>query len=212
MRNARRRRAALERLPPPPGHHAGGPRQCREHRLPAAPLDLRPEGRAARRAALRRDSPASSCTRRRSRTGTACCSPGRATRARTLRASPPRADWDFSGYVLDSVRVDEYDINWKTFIETYLEVYHVDPSIPAWATSPIATTSRVDYGEDYSVQIVAAKSGPGAAGHAGLPASGTRPASSTSTAATPKHGALWATYYPGPDVRVVSERARSSRT
>src|SRR5919108_590420 len=34
-------------------------------------------------------------------------------------------DWDFSGYVLDSVRIDEYDINWKTFIETYLEVYHV---------------------------------------------------------------------------------------
>src|SRR5919201_1498348 len=32
------------------------------------------------------------------------------------------ADWDFSGYVLDSVRVDEYDINWKTFMETYLEV------------------------------------------------------------------------------------------
>src|SRR5438874_2033227 len=34
------------------------------------------------------------------------------------------ADWDFSGYVLDSVRIDEYDINWKTFVETYLEVYH----------------------------------------------------------------------------------------
>src|SRR5262245_40360248 len=32
------------------------------------------------------------------------------------------ADWDFSGYVFDSVRVDEYDINWKTFVETYLEV------------------------------------------------------------------------------------------
>src|SRR5688572_28666548 len=32
------------------------------------------------------------------------------------------ADWDFSGYVLDSVRVDEYDMNWKTFVETYLEV------------------------------------------------------------------------------------------
>src|SRR3954468_13323214 len=30
------------------------------------------------------------------------------------------ADWDFGGYVLDSVRVDEYHINWKTFIETYL--------------------------------------------------------------------------------------------
>src|SRR5438552_6030463 len=27
------------------------------------------------------------------------------------------ADWDFSGYVLDSARVDEYHINWKTFVE-----------------------------------------------------------------------------------------------
>src|SRR5207244_8666033 len=26
------------------------------------------------------------------------------------------ADWDFSGYVLDSVRVDDYDVNWKTFV------------------------------------------------------------------------------------------------
>ena len=45
---------------------------------------------------------------------------------RDLAKITTAADWDFSGYVLDSVRVDEYDINWKTFIETYLEVYHVD--------------------------------------------------------------------------------------
>jgi nitrite reductase/ring-hydroxylating ferredoxin subunit len=37
------------------------------------------------------------------------------------------SDWDFSGYVLDRVMVDEYEMNWKTFIEVYLEVYHVDP-------------------------------------------------------------------------------------
>src|SRR5262249_44341117 len=40
---------------------------------------------------------------------------------RDLAKVTTMADWDFSGYVLDSVRVDEYDINWKTFIETYLE-------------------------------------------------------------------------------------------
>ena len=55
VRNESRRRAAVERLPPPPVDHARGPRQHREHRLPAAPLDLRPERRAARRAALPRD-------------------------------------------------------------------------------------------------------------------------------------------------------------
>ncbi len=41
-----------------------------------------------------------------------------------------RSDWNFNGYVLDSVRIDDYPINWKTFIEVYLEVYHVDPFHP----------------------------------------------------------------------------------
>ena len=54
VRNARRRRAAVEHLPAPAGDHAEGPRQRAEHRLPDPPLDLRPQGRAARRAALRR--------------------------------------------------------------------------------------------------------------------------------------------------------------
>ena len=36
----RRRGTALQRLPPSPVHHAGRQRQHREHRLPAAPLDL----------------------------------------------------------------------------------------------------------------------------------------------------------------------------
>src|SRR5690349_23183014 len=67
------------------------------------------------------------------------------------------ADWDFSGYVLDSVRVDEYNINWKTFIETYLEVYHVDPFHPGLGNFTDCNNFTVDYGSDYSVQIVAAK-------------------------------------------------------
>src|SRR5438309_5007635 len=51
-----RHRAPVERLPPPPGYPARRPRQRPEHRLPAAPLDLRHEGRAARRAPLPRKS------------------------------------------------------------------------------------------------------------------------------------------------------------
>src|SRR5690606_38196611 len=45
---------ALQRVPPPPGDHAERQGPCRQHRLPAAPLDLQPEGRAAWRAPLRR--------------------------------------------------------------------------------------------------------------------------------------------------------------
>src|SRR5204862_495955 len=35
------------------------------------------------------------------------------------------ADWNFDGYVLDSVRVDEYDMNWKAYVETALEDYEI---------------------------------------------------------------------------------------
>src|SRR5919201_1308566 len=69
------------------------------------------------------------------------------------------ADWNFDGYVLDSVRVDEYNINWKTFIEVYLEVYHVDPFHPGLGNFTDCGNFTVDYGTDYSVQIVAAKAG-----------------------------------------------------
>jgi phenylpropionate dioxygenase-like ring-hydroxylating dioxygenase large terminal subunit len=119
------------------------------------------------------------------------------------------ADWDFGGYVLDSVRVDEYDINWKTFIETYLEVYHVDPFHPGLGNFTDCNNFSVDYGEDFSVQIVAAK--------AGLARPGTPVYKRWQAAClqqldgrTPKQGALWMTYYPGlmlewyPNVLVVS--------
>ncbi len=119
------------------------------------------------------------------------------------------ADWDFSGYVLDSVRVDEYNINWKTFIETYLEVYHVDFFHPGLGNFTDCTNFSVDYGDEYSVQIVAAK--------AGLQRAGTPVYKRWHDVCLqqldgrePKHGALWATYYPGltfewyPNVLVVS--------
>src|ERR1044072_3766019 len=69
------------------------------------------------------------------------------------------ADWNFDGYVLDSVRVDEYDINWKTFVETYLEVYHVDFYHPGLGNFTDCNNFTVDYGAEHSVQIVAAKAG-----------------------------------------------------
>jgi len=78
---------------------------------------------------------------------------------RDLAQITTMADWDFSGCVLDSVRIDEYDINWKTFIETYLEVYHVDPFHPGLGNFADCSNFSVDYGDEYSVQIVADKAG-----------------------------------------------------
>ncbi|HEX2198138.1 MAG TPA: aromatic ring-hydroxylating dioxygenase subunit alpha [Burkholderiales bacterium] len=127
------------------------------------------------------------------------------------------ADWDFSGYVLDSVRVDEYDVNWKTFIETYLEVYHVDFYHPGLGNFADCNNFSVDYGENYSVQIVAAK--------ARLQQPGTpvykrwqEMCLQQLDGRAPRHGALWATYYPAltfewyPNVLVVSNLIPRSPT
>ena len=127
------------------------------------------------------------------------------------------ADWDFSGYVLDSVRIDEYDINWKTFIETYLEVYHVDYFHPGLGNFTDCDNFTVDYGSDYSVQIVAAKS---ALARPGTPVyrKWHDVCLKFLDGATPKQGALWMTYYPGlmlewyPNVLIVSHLIPRSPT
>ena len=93
------------------------------------------------------------------------------------------ADWDFSGYVLDSVRVDEYDINWKTFVETYLEVYHVDFFHPGLGNFTDCENFSVDYGER-ALDPDRRREGRARSARARRStASGTRPASSSSTAA-----------------------------
>jgi len=137
--------------------------------------------------------------------------------ARDLARITTNADWNFSGYVLDSVRIDEYDINWKTFIETYLEVYHVDFFHPGLGNFTDCNNFTVDYGSDYSVQIVEAKSG--------LARPGTPTYKRWHEACLkvldgrePKQGALWMTYYPGlmlewyPNVLIVSHLIPRSAT
>jgi choline monooxygenase len=126
-------------------------------------------------------------------------------------------DWDFSGYVLDSVRIDEYDINWKTFIETYLEVYHVDFFHPGLGNFTDCNNFTVDYGTDYSVQIVEAKSG---LARPGTPAYKRwhEACLKLLDGREPKQGALWMTYYPGlmlewyPNVLIVSHLIPRSPT
>ena len=47
-----------------------------------------------------------------------------------LAGMGPRAALDFEGFVLDKVVMHECNYNWKTFIEVYLEDYHVGPFHP----------------------------------------------------------------------------------
>ena len=63
-------------------------------------------------------------------------------------------DLDFSGYLLDRVMIDEYRFNWKTFIEVYLEDYHVAPFHPGLGHFVTCDDLKWEFGDWYSVQTV----------------------------------------------------------
>jgi choline monooxygenase len=129
--------------------------------------------------------------------------------ARALAKLGPKADLDFSGYVFDRAHVHEVDYNWKTFIEVYLEDYHVGPFHPGLGNFVTCDDLRWEFGREYSLQTVGVA---GALGKAGsdvyrkwhdevLRYQQGRP---------PKQGAIWLTLYPNvmlewyPNVLVVS--------
>ncbi|HYF60365.1 MAG TPA: aromatic ring-hydroxylating dioxygenase subunit alpha [Burkholderiaceae bacterium] len=120
-----------------------------------------------------------------------------------------RGDLDFSGYMLDHVEVHECAYNWKTFIEVYLEDYHVEPFHPGLGRFVECGDLSWEFGEWWSVQTVGL--------HRGL----VKPGSSAyrrwheevlrvGGGELPKQGAIWLTYYPNvmvewyPQVLVVS--------
>ena len=111
----------------------------------------------------------------------------------------PRADLDFRGYKLDHVEMHECNYNWKTFVEVYLEDYHVGPFHPGLGNFVTTGDLQWEFKPDYSVQTVGVANRLGHAGsaiyerwqsallnyqkdnHGGKP---------------PKYGAIWLTYYP----------------
>jgi phenylpropionate dioxygenase-like ring-hydroxylating dioxygenase large terminal subunit len=107
----------------------------------------------------------------------------------------PRADLDFSGYVLDHVEMHRCDYNWKTFIEVYLEDYHVGPFHPGLGKFVTCEDLRWEFGKHHSVQTVGVNRGLQQAGSpayqrwhdAVMQLNGGVP---------PKQGAIWLTYYP----------------
>jgi len=129
--------------------------------------------------------------------------------ARTLAHLGPQADLDFSGYVYDRTVMHEVDYNWKTFIEVYLEDYHVGPFHPGLGNFVTCDDLRWEFGREYSVQTV------GLAGKLGKPGSDVYrqwhdQLLRYQDGRLPKHGAIWLTLYPNvmvewyPNVLVVS--------
>ncbi|MDQ6684898.1 MAG: aromatic ring-hydroxylating dioxygenase subunit alpha [Pseudomonadota bacterium] len=139
--------------------------------------------------------------------------PGRGDVAGELQGIGPAAELDFSGYVFDRVQVHECDYNWKTFIEVYLEDYHVAPFHPGLGQFVTCEDLRWEFGADHSVQTVGPKNElakPGSAAYREWHDAVLAYREGRYDDPVPKHGAIWLTRYPAtmvewyPHVLVVS--------
>ncbi|MBL8336813.1 MAG: aromatic ring-hydroxylating dioxygenase subunit alpha [Rhodoferax sp.] len=115
--------------------------------------------------------------------------------AADLQGLGPLRDLDFSGHVLDHVEMHECDYNWKTFIEVYLEDYHVGPFHPGLGGFVTCEDLRWEFGPHYSVQTVGIAS---RLGRAGSPVyeRWQKALLGYRDGQPPKYGAIWLTYYP----------------
>ncbi|MDP2004901.1 MAG: aromatic ring-hydroxylating dioxygenase subunit alpha [Rubrivivax sp.] len=109
------------------------------------------------------------------------------------------AQLDFSGYVFDRAQVHQCDYNWKTFIEVYLEDYHVGPFHPGLGRFVTCEDLAWEFGRHHSVQTVGA--------HKALldPSKGAgspvyerwhQAVLNYRNGVAPTQGAIWLTYYP----------------
>ena len=115
--------------------------------------------------------------------------------AADLAGIGPRADLDFTGFVLDRIELHECNYNWKTFIEVYLEDYHVGPFHPGLGNFVTCDDLQWQFAKDYSVQTV------GVAPSFGKPGSAVykkwhEVLLNYQGGEKPTRGAIWLTYYP----------------
>src|SRR5581483_4802978 len=115
--------------------------------------------------------------------------------ASDLRGIGVNKAFDFSGYVLDRIETHECNYNWKTFIEVYLEDYHVGPFHPGLGGFVTCEDLAWSFGDRYSLQTVGVNNG--------LAKPGTTTYARWHKAVLdyyqgnpPQHGAIWATIYP----------------
>ncbi|MBV8618136.1 MAG: aromatic ring-hydroxylating dioxygenase subunit alpha [Curvibacter sp.] len=112
-----------------------------------------------------------------------------------LAGMGPRAELDFEGFSLDRIELHECNYNWKTFIEVYLEDYHVGPFHPGLGQFVTCDDLRWEFKDNYSVQTVGVSSG------------FNKPGSEVyrrwhemllkyREGRMPERGAIWLTYYP----------------
>lgn len=115
--------------------------------------------------------------------------------ARDMASLFSRPEFDFSDYVFDRAQVHHCRYNWKTFIEVYLEDYHVEPFHPGLGRFVSCDDLSWEFAPFYSVQRVGvhrALSQPGSAAyrtwHDKL--------LEFRQGQAPDFGAIWVTYFP----------------
>lgn len=105
------------------------------------------------------------------------------------------ADYDFTDHVRDRVEVVEYGFNWKTFMEIYLELYHVEAVHPGLRKFVDPGHWNWEFGERWSSQEL------------GVYKSLTQKETPVygqyidallkyTNGVPPKYGTLWSVYYP----------------
>jgi len=106
-----------------------------------------------------------------------------------------KQDFDFSDYQFENMHIDHYDFNWKTFIETYLEDYHVGPFHPGLNQFVDCENLDWEFGENYCVQKVGYK--PLQDGQSSsIYQNWQQAVAQYQGDKKPKYGAIWLVYYP----------------
>ena len=107
----------------------------------------------------------------------------------------PASQLDFSGYVYDRAVLHECNYNWKTFIEVYLEDYHVGPFHPGLGQFVSCEDLAWEFGRHHSVQTVGVNKALAKAG-TGVYQRLHEEVLRLGGGQAPKHGAIWLTYHP----------------
>ncbi len=107
----------------------------------------------------------------------------------------PAAELDFSGYVYDRALLQECDYNWKTFIEVYLEDYHVGPFHPGLGQFVTCDDLAWEFGPQHSVQTVGVNKALAKPGSA-IYERWHKAVLKFRAGQAPAQGAIWLTYYP----------------
>ncbi|TXH88070.1 MAG: aromatic ring-hydroxylating dioxygenase subunit alpha [Rhodoferax sp.] len=116
-----------------------------------------------------------------------------------LAGMGPRAALSFDGFVLDHVEMHECNYNWKTFIEVYLEDYHVAPFHPGLGGFVTCDDLQWEFKKEYSVQTVGVAKGLAAAqagGGSEVYKRWQKALLDYRGGKAPDFGAIWLTYYP----------------